>query len=64
MLDGPCFVSWEGSGHLIECSDLAMCWMVHVLYPGRGQDNLVSGLTRLRVGWSVFCILGGVRTPH
>jgi len=21
VLDGLCFVSWEGSGHLIECSD-------------------------------------------
>jgi hypothetical protein len=39
VLDGLCFVYWEGSGHL-------------------------SIVTRLRVGWSVFCILGGTRDLH
>jgi hypothetical protein len=63
MLDDLCFVSREGSGYLSECSDLATCWMVCVLYPGRGQDTSVSVVTRLRVGWSVFCIPGGVRIP-
>jgi hypothetical protein len=38
--------------------------MVCVLCLGRGQDTSVSVVTRLGVGWCVFCILGGVRIPQ
>jgi hypothetical protein len=65
VLDGLCFVSCEvGSGYVSQYSAWATCWMVYGLCPGRWVlDISVNIVTRLHVGWSVFCIPGVVRTP-